>query len=253
MSNTETVSLASLSPKSTFNTGFSLAASLYLSKQTLYLRGELGTGKTTFVQGLGLGLGISEPIVSPTYALENRYGGTLLHMDLFRIDPQEARTLLEASEDFPGVRVVEWSERVDEDYGLGTRDKGLAIGAKNETPSPKSLVLSPMITVTFTDISPTSRTITVIFADLPLPDFGSIEEWRNEVKTPEHIRKHCDAVGTFAEHCAEALLRRGTIARPQALKIAGCLHDLLRFIDFLNTEDRKKHPEWMMASGGNRL
>ncbi len=229
MSNIETVSVASLSPKSTFNTGYSLAASLYQTCQaepgrslTIFLRGDLGTGKTTFVQGLGLGLGVSEPIVSPTYALENRYGETLLHMDLFRIDPKEARTLLNASEDFPGVRVIEWSERLEATEGT-----------------------EGSINITLTDLSLTTRTIEITFADLPLPDRKTIEEWRNEVRLPDHIRKHCDAVGTFAEHCAEEFLRRGIIARPQALKAAGHLHDLLRFIDFLNVEDRSRHPEWV--------
>jgi len=238
MSNIETVSLASTSPNSTFHTGLSLAASLYCNigaskpKSTLrsagsatcaitiFLKGNLGAGKTTFVQGLAKGLGINDAVVSPTFALENRYGETLLHMDLFRVDPKEARKLLEASDDFPGVRAVEWSERMSE-------------------------VPSPHIIVSLTDPSPTTRTIEITFGDIAWPDRHTIEQWRRDVNLPEHIQLHCDAVGAFAKKCGEELLRRGTITRPEALLKTGELHDLLRFIDFVNIEDRSKQPEWI--------
>ncbi len=265
MSNIETVFLASLSQESTFRTGYSLAASLYHAPRacalvrgsaahkgiTIFLRGELGAGKTTFVQGLGLGLGVKAPIVSPTYALENRYGEELLHMDLFRIDAKEAKRLLEASEDFPGIRAVEWSERAEgeqlsssEEPRAKHRDDELRSDFSIRAASQCSLEESSII-ISFSDPSPTTRNISLTFADLPLPDLRTIEEWRNEVKLPDHIRKHCDAVGGFAKQCAEILLQRGTIARPHALEVAGKLHDLLRFVDFLNEEDRRIHPEWI--------
>src|SRR3989344_5136108 len=244
MSNIETVSLASTSPNSTFHTGLSVAASLY-SNVTLFLKGDLGAGKTTFVQGLGAGLGISDPIVSPTFALENRYGEKLLHMDLFRIDPKEARRLLEASDDFPGVRAVEWSERAMTQDAMRVPLRSPDAEQREAEGGLEGSRSAPHIIVSLTDPSPTTRTIDMTFADLPLPDTKTIEQWRNDVKLPPHIRLHCDAVAAFAKKCAETLITRGIVARPHAVYIGALLHDLLRFVDFLNVEDRKMHPEWV--------
>ncbi len=63
---------------------------LISSKLCIYLSGDLGTGKTTFTQGLAKGLGISEEyyITSPTYSIVNEYPGllNLYHIDLYRIE-----------------------------------------------------------------------------------------------------------------------------------------------------------------------
>ncbi|MCK5542627.1 MAG: tRNA (adenosine(37)-N6)-threonylcarbamoyltransferase complex ATPase subunit type 1 TsaE [Desulfobacterales bacterium] len=63
---------------------------LISSKICIYLCGSLGAGKTTFAQGLGKGLGISEDyyITSPTYNIINEYPGPLkfYHIDLYRIE-----------------------------------------------------------------------------------------------------------------------------------------------------------------------
>jgi len=243
MSNIETVSLASISQESTFRTGLSLAASLY-APTTIFLEGDLGAGKTTFVQGLGSGLGIHDPIVSPTYAIENRYGEKLLHMDLYRLDPKESRRLLEESEDFPGVRAVEWSERILEE----SKEKHVMLSAclpARQGARRAETKHTPNISIAFTEPSPTTRTITITFADIALPQESEIKKWREEIRILPHIEKHCDVVAAFAKRCSEELLKRGTIVRPHAVFLAGLLHDLLRFVDFLNPEDRKIHPEWV--------
>jgi tRNA threonylcarbamoyladenosine biosynthesis protein TsaE len=210
MSNSETVHVASTSPIVTKETGMSLASCLEKTPTSVWLQGDLGAGKTTFVQGLAEGLGVIEPVQSPTYALENRYGETLLHIDLYRLDPDEARKIVEESEDFPGVRAIEWSDRVNEKWEGGN---GIAI--------------------TFHEPSPETRTFDITFADIAWPDRETIEALRKEVRLPDHIGVHCDAVGALAKRCAEALLRRSTICRPHALQKAGELHDLLRFVDFV--------------------
>jgi len=85
------------------------------------LLGELGAGKTTLVQGLGEGLGIESPIVSPTFTLINEYGQggmPLYHLDLYRLDHPSAiaqlfpETYWEGEEVPPGLTVIEWAQRL---------------------------------------------------------------------------------------------------------------------------------------------
>lgn len=86
----------------------------------LLLQGDLGAGKTSFVQGLGIGLGIKEPIVSPTFTLINEYHEgriPLYHLDLYRLTPADVDALyLEQywqGEEFPlGIVAIEWPERL---------------------------------------------------------------------------------------------------------------------------------------------
>ncbi|MEM6452325.1 MAG: tRNA (adenosine(37)-N6)-threonylcarbamoyltransferase complex ATPase subunit type 1 TsaE [Cyanobacteria bacterium P01_D01_bin.105] len=85
----------------------------------LLLKGDLGTGKTTLVQGLGKGLGISD-IDSPTFTLINEYTSgrlPLYHIDLYRLSETEAdamhlETYWEGEEVEPGIVAIEWSERL---------------------------------------------------------------------------------------------------------------------------------------------
>lgn len=86
----------------------------------LLLSGDLGSGKTTLIQGLGLGLGIADPISSPTFTLVNEYPEgrvPLYHIDLYRLDGEEVTDLyLEAywdeQETAPGIVAIEWAERL---------------------------------------------------------------------------------------------------------------------------------------------
>ena len=85
------------------------------------LEGELGSGKTSFVQGLGQGMGVSEPIVSPTFVLVKTYRTAsgrppLYHLDFYRISgPQEALDFgLEEYLYGEGVVAIEWPERICE-------------------------------------------------------------------------------------------------------------------------------------------
>ncbi len=82
------------------------------------LTGDLGAGKTCFAQGVGAGLGVAEPIVSPTFILVAEYEGRqpLLHADAYRLRPGEVAGigLEESLEDWPGLALVEWAELVGE-------------------------------------------------------------------------------------------------------------------------------------------
>jgi tRNA threonylcarbamoyladenosine biosynthesis protein TsaE len=88
----------------------------------LALHGDLGVGKTTFVQGLAAGFGISAAVTSPTFTLYKLYpsgpgkaGGRMLaHLDAFRLEsPKEAEALL--LHEFlvtPWCLAVEWPEKI---------------------------------------------------------------------------------------------------------------------------------------------
>lgn len=79
----------------------------------LFLFGDLGAGKTTLTKGIAQGLGIVEPITSPTFQLVKTYSGryTLNHLDLYRLEePDELKVLDPASLVEEGVTVVEWGE-----------------------------------------------------------------------------------------------------------------------------------------------
>src|SRR5579872_5336440 len=80
----------------------------------LALTGDLGAGKTTFVQGLARGLGITEPIQSPTFVLLNIYNDRLFHFDLYRLKPGDF-THLGFDEYFhKGICAIEWPDRLGE-------------------------------------------------------------------------------------------------------------------------------------------
>jgi len=83
----------------------------------LLLAGELGAGKTAFAQGLGAGLGIREPVTSPTFVLAREYDdGRLVmnHLDVYRLDQiNEVYDvgLLELLDE-GGVTLVEWGDAI---------------------------------------------------------------------------------------------------------------------------------------------
>jgi tRNA threonylcarbamoyladenosine biosynthesis protein TsaE len=84
---------------------------------TLALHGDLGVGKTTFVQGLARGLGVHDPVTSPTFNIFTLYKGnarTLVHMDAYRLenDRQIDALMLEDFLVSPWVLAVEWPEKI---------------------------------------------------------------------------------------------------------------------------------------------
>ncbi len=84
---------------------------------TLALHGDLGVGKTTFVQGLAVGLGVRETVTSPTFSIYNVHRGqanTLVHLDAYRLESalQLEALLLHEFLQSPWVLAVEWPEKV---------------------------------------------------------------------------------------------------------------------------------------------
>ncbi|MEH2053751.1 tRNA (adenosine(37)-N6)-threonylcarbamoyltransferase complex ATPase subunit type 1 TsaE [Nostoc sp.] len=105
--------------EATLRLGITLGESL-TPGSVILLEGDLGAGKTTLVQGIGKGLGIVEPIVSPTFTLINEYTEgrlPLYHLDLYRLEPQEVAALnlesyWEGVEFISGIVAIEWAERL---------------------------------------------------------------------------------------------------------------------------------------------
>lgn len=80
------------------------------------LVGDLGAGKTTFVQGLAAGLGYAGAVTSPTFTLIHVYEGgrtTLFHADLYRLEREAELEDVGLDDIFrqEGVAVVEWADR----------------------------------------------------------------------------------------------------------------------------------------------
>jgi tRNA threonylcarbamoyladenosine biosynthesis protein TsaE len=78
--------------------------------------GEVGSGKTVLVKGIARGLGVTDTVHSPAFALVHEYGGgrlPLFHLDLFRLETVEQiiRAGLEEYWRPAGVSVIEWAER----------------------------------------------------------------------------------------------------------------------------------------------
>ena len=104
----------SKSPEETMKVAEEFAA-LLMPGDVIALKGEIGSGKTTFVQGLAKGLGVSDTINSPTFMLINEFDGRLplYHFDFYRINSQREVLNLGLEHYFygEGVTVVEWADR----------------------------------------------------------------------------------------------------------------------------------------------
>ena len=103
--------------------GIALASELPKGS-VLLLSGELGAGKTSLVQGIAAGLGITEAVTSPTFALAQHYSHpnepqqpVLVHLDLYRLELPEAADELFAQEEelaaeSGALLAVEWPQRL---------------------------------------------------------------------------------------------------------------------------------------------
>ena len=113
----------------------------------LALHGDLGAGKTTFMQGFAQGLGIDEQITSPTFTVVQRYsipasdtGGSLYHMDCYRLDRDSDLGAIGFNDmltEKNSIIAIEWPERINHDE------------------------FNDAITITFEELSEDTRTITI--------------------------------------------------------------------------------------------
>jgi tRNA threonylcarbamoyladenosine biosynthesis protein TsaE len=112
-----TIDVFSRSPEETRRLGERLGRALQAG-DVICLQGDLGAGKTTFVQGIAQGWGSMDPVSSPTFILVNVYRGQdhrqLFHMDAYRLDstPEAEELDLDAML-AQGPLLIEWPERMD--------------------------------------------------------------------------------------------------------------------------------------------
>jgi tRNA threonylcarbamoyladenosine biosynthesis protein TsaE len=111
-----TFEITSTSVEQTHELGARLG-NLVHAGDVIALQGDLGAGKTNFVQGLARGLGITEDVNSPTFILANEYYTgrlPLYHADAYRVEnAEEAEGFgLDDYLNGDGVTVIEWAERV---------------------------------------------------------------------------------------------------------------------------------------------
>ena len=111
-----TLEVKSNNPEQTRGLGARLGGALQTGDM-ICLQGELGAGKTTFVQGIAQGWGSLDSVSSPTFILVNAYrradGGQIFHMDAYRLDSTgEAEELDLDSMLAEGALIIEWPERM---------------------------------------------------------------------------------------------------------------------------------------------
>ena len=105
------------SPEEPEAVGRKLAAQLQPGDVLAYY-GDLGAGKTSFTRGLAAGLGVTEPVTSPTYTIVNEYLSgrlPLFHFDLYRIDSYDDLYAIGFLDylDRGGIIAAEWSENIE--------------------------------------------------------------------------------------------------------------------------------------------
>jgi tRNA threonylcarbamoyladenosine biosynthesis protein TsaE len=105
------------SPKETKNLGKDVSK-LVTPGDILAFYGELGAGKTCFIQGVSLGLEVKDYVTSPSFTIINEYQGMIpiYHFDLFRLDNAEEILKLGYEEYFygEGLTVIEWAEKIEQ-------------------------------------------------------------------------------------------------------------------------------------------
>jgi tRNA threonylcarbamoyladenosine biosynthesis protein TsaE len=101
-------------PAQTHELGVGLAA-LLAPGDLVLMRGDLGVGKTTLTRAIARGLGITEPVTSPTFSLSQRYDGViaLIHVDAYRLNGADDEELgLLIGDDDGAITVIEWPDQL---------------------------------------------------------------------------------------------------------------------------------------------
>jgi tRNA threonylcarbamoyladenosine biosynthesis protein TsaE len=137
LAGTGPVRITSRSPEETRAAAAALSP-LLAAGDIILLGGDLGAGKTTFTQGLARGLGIDEPVTSPTFTLLHSYqsptGLRLLHADLYRLDHLQEVVDLGLPEllEEGAAAVVEWGDLAAPALSPDYLDVRMAFGERDD-------------------------------------------------------------------------------------------------------------------------
>jgi tRNA threonylcarbamoyladenosine biosynthesis protein TsaE len=103
--------------KQTQKLGELLAKEINLSAgrgKIICLSGDLGTGKTTFTQGLLKGLKVKGPYTSPTFVIMKKYSQNIFHIDAYRVGTDDIKSLgwEEIANNPRNIVIIEWAEKI---------------------------------------------------------------------------------------------------------------------------------------------
>ena len=134
MANGLTYTRKTTSPEATKQLALTLAPYLRAG-DVVVLTGDLGAGKTQFVQGVAAGLGIRDQVTSPTFNILLTYPGgalPLYHFDLYRLDSpdQLEDTGYYETIDADGASFVEWGEKFPESLPYGYLEVSIRVDAE---------------------------------------------------------------------------------------------------------------------------
>ena len=129
MTSTKPQVFKSISEEETLNFGIRMAGFLRIG-MTLAMYGDLGSGKTVLARGIARGLGITEPVTSPTFTVVQEYrtaeGEWLYHLDMYRITNEDEALAFGIDEYLFApdcITLIEWPERIEDILHTGSRNK----------------------------------------------------------------------------------------------------------------------------------
>lgn len=107
-----------------------LLARQFVPGDVIFLAGDLGSGKTTLMQGIARGLGVKDLVRSSSFMLVNEYAGTagpVYHMDLYRLASVETRSAgLDEYTQSGGICIIEWADRMPRELAQPTWEIALS-------------------------------------------------------------------------------------------------------------------------------
>ena len=111
----EILTIETNSEKETYSLGYRMGQKAQRG-QVFTLVGDLGTGKTVFTKGVAAGLGIEEPVSSPTFTIVNEYVNkdvNIYHFDVYRLEDEDEFYAIGGEEYFEtGICLIEWGEMI---------------------------------------------------------------------------------------------------------------------------------------------
>lgn len=207
---TKPLTFITSSEQETRTLGAKLASEVY-DGTNVFLFGDLGMGKTRFVQGFLKEKGIQRTIKSPTFSFHIPYASdnkNIHHIDLYRMESEKEGEALGLETLFASQETVltEWGDRL-------------------------TVFPQKRIEIRFFGQLETVRELTIVFHGFT-PSLQKVQEILDMFYTPEHVCNHSKQVARTAEECVQNLLSRGEIIDASFVHAASILHDMVRYVDF---------------------